>query len=113
MAEVRYMARVMQFQTDEVHEGLPVYRDAGRQLGPDEKTKWEKAWKDGFYTRSALYRLKGLRLTDDTEPKAYVANVLGRLTKLYHIDDAVEVKRHLKTLKRIEKRKATTEGKTK
>lgn len=89
------------YQTDEFHEGLPVYRDAGRQLGPDEKTKWERAWEDGFYTPSALYRLKGRKPADDAEPKAYVANTLGRLTHLYHIKDAVEVKRHRKTLKRL------------
>lgn len=94
------------YQTDSFHNGLPVYKDSGKMLGPDEKSKWARAWEDGFYTSSALYRLKGLKPAHDAMHKAYVANALGRLSGLYHVDDGVPVKRHSKTLKRLARRKA-------
>lgn len=105
MVGARPLVGVMH-QADSFHNGLPVYKDAGRLLGPDEKNKWERAWENGFYTSSALYRLKGLKPSDDAVHKAYVANALGRLSGLYHVDDGVPVKRHRKTLKRLRRREA-------
>lgn len=84
------------FATNVFLYGRPVYRDSGRPLGPEDKNRWERSWADGFFTRGALYRLKGLKPQPDTPYRAYIANTKGRLTGLFHVADGLPVKRHLK-----------------
>lgn len=81
-------------QTNAFYNGLPVYRNSGKLLGPNDKTKWQRAWLDGFFTASALYRIKGLKPRPNAEFRAFIANERGRLTGLYHYLDSIPVKRH-------------------
>lgn len=82
------------FQTNIFLDGLPVYRDRGIPLGPDDKNKWERCWEDGFFTAAALYRMRGLKPQPKAQFKAFIASTRGRLIGLYHRDDGIPVKRH-------------------
>lgn len=81
-------------RTNAFYNGLPVYRNSGKPLGPNDKTKWQRAWLDGFFTASALYRIKGLKPRQNAEFRAFIVNERGRLTGLYHYLDSIPVKRH-------------------
>lgn len=79
-------------------DGLPVYKDAGRELGPGELNRWQKARADGFLARTTWYTSCGRKVIEGATPRAYVSNKLGRLTPLFKIDDTVPVKRRRKTI---------------